>query len=261
VTHTVCLWLTRSDRTAAVGLASPLRMWAHRTAVLAGHFTKLHAGGRSCAFAKAMRSATAPALSNATMPAVIDHPRPCRAAVRARAMATATDAPTRLGKLQAEGTALLICDVQERFRTVIHNFPAVVDTSKRMVRARPPARGTAAQGMNGQPSTCLHALRSAPPRPGPPAAALASGGASGRGRPTCSGLVVRAPPPPCMQLRTASALSLPVVVSEQYPERLGSTVEELQAFIPTGSPGARTARELGVGMGLVCVCGGGVLGP
>lgn len=39
-----------------------------------------------------------------------------------------------VGKLAAEETALLVCDVQERFRPVIAGYPAVIDTSKRMVR-------------------------------------------------------------------------------------------------------------------------------
>ena len=55
-----------------------------------------------------------------------------------------------VGKLAAEETALLVCDVQERFRPVITGFPAVIDTSKRMVsRARdagqPMGRGDWAQ--------------------------------------------------------------------------------------------------------------------
>lgn len=41
----------------------------------------------------------------------------------------------RLGKLSPGETALLVCDVQERFRPVINGFQAVVDTSRRMVRA------------------------------------------------------------------------------------------------------------------------------
>ena len=42
-----------------------------------------------------------------------------------------------LGRLQAEETALFVCYVQERFRSVIHGFPAVVDVAQRMVRAAP----------------------------------------------------------------------------------------------------------------------------
>lgn len=42
-----------------------------------------------------------------------------------------------LGRLRAEETALFVCDVQERFRSVIHGFPAVVDVAQRMVRAAP----------------------------------------------------------------------------------------------------------------------------
>ena len=49
-------------------------------------------------------------------------------------MSTAiTASSTRLGKLPPEETALLVCDVQERFRPVISGFPAVIDTSRRMV--------------------------------------------------------------------------------------------------------------------------------
>lgn len=38
-----------------------------------------------------------------------------------------------LGRLRPSETALLVCDVQERFRPIITGFPAVVDTSRRMV--------------------------------------------------------------------------------------------------------------------------------
>lgn len=53
-------------------------------------------------------------------------------------MATAHDAagPRRLGQLTPVETALLVCDVQERFRPIISGFAAVVDTSRRMVRAQ-----------------------------------------------------------------------------------------------------------------------------
>lgn len=84
------------------------------------------------------------------------------------ATAAAAGRPS-VGKLAPEETALLVCDVQERFRPVISGFPAVIDTSRRMLRA-------------------------------------------------------------------AAALKLPVIVTEQYPKALGSTVEELQGLIPEGSP-------------------------
>ena len=43
-------------------------------------------------------------------------------------------AGSRLGRLNSQHSALLVCDVQERFKTVIQQFEAVVDTSKRMVK-------------------------------------------------------------------------------------------------------------------------------
>ncbi|GAB4815336.1 hypothetical protein N2152v2_002382 [Parachlorella kessleri] len=49
-------------------------------------------------------------------------------------MATTNDTP-RTGKISPSDTALLVCDVQERFRQLIYGFPAVVDTSRRMIRA------------------------------------------------------------------------------------------------------------------------------
>ncbi|KAK9817134.1 hypothetical protein WJX72_010029 [[Myrmecia] bisecta] len=47
-------------------------------------------------------------------------------------MASATGAG--LGKLAPASSALFICDVQERFRHVISNMPAVIDTTHRMTR-------------------------------------------------------------------------------------------------------------------------------
>ncbi|KAG1664253.1 hypothetical protein FOA52_003507 [Chlamydomonas sp. UWO 241] len=40
-----------------------------------------------------------------------------------------------LGKLLPSTSALFVCDVQAAFRPVIHHFPAVLDTSRRMARA------------------------------------------------------------------------------------------------------------------------------
>ncbi len=52
-------------------------------------------------------------------------------AARSRAL----NSSSSLGRLSTENTALFICDVQERFRTVIHGFPAVVDVAQRMTMA------------------------------------------------------------------------------------------------------------------------------
>jgi nicotinamidase-related amidase len=40
-----------------------------------------------------------------------------------------------LGRLSDADTALFVCDVQDRFRSVIHGYPAVVDVANRMARA------------------------------------------------------------------------------------------------------------------------------
>lgn len=72
--------------------------------------------------------------------------RPCHAAVRA--MATAATGRPSVGKLAPEETALLICDVQERFRPVISGFPAVVDTSRRMVSLSPRASCAEVAGLH-----------------------------------------------------------------------------------------------------------------
>ena len=68
------------------------------------------------------------------------------------------------GRLRKEVASVFVCDVQERFRDVIHGMPCVIDTTSRMVR-------------------------------------------------------------------TANALNMPVITTEQYPKGLGKTVEELQAII------------------------------
>ena len=49
-----------------------------------------------------------------------------------RTLATATRAT---GRLSDQNTALFVCDVQERFRSVISGFPAVADTSRRLALA------------------------------------------------------------------------------------------------------------------------------
>lgn len=51
-------------------------------------------------------------------------------------MASAASGAARVGRLAPGETALLVCDVQDRFRPIISGFPAVVDTSRRMVRPR-----------------------------------------------------------------------------------------------------------------------------
>lgn len=42
----------------------------------------------------------------------------------------AASAPRRLGKLLPSGTAFFACDVQERFRDLIFNMPAVISTAR-----------------------------------------------------------------------------------------------------------------------------------
>ncbi|PHJ15040.1 isochorismatase domain-containing protein mitochondrial, partial [Cystoisospora suis] len=43
----------------------------------------------------------------------------------------------RLGRLTREGSILFVCDLQERFRSLILRFPAVVRTAKLMMSAAP----------------------------------------------------------------------------------------------------------------------------
>ncbi|KAL6766753.1 hypothetical protein ACKKBG_A37210 [Auxenochlorella protothecoides x Auxenochlorella symbiontica] len=49
--------------------------------------------------------------------------------------AMATAARSSLGRIALGDTALFVCDIQERFREAIQGFPAVVDVSRRMIRA------------------------------------------------------------------------------------------------------------------------------
>ena len=142
-----------------------------------------------------------------------------------------------VGKLDAAATALLVCDVQERFRPIIAGFPAVVDTSRRMVRrvARRAARQhTCTLPMRGLAAPAplrSHALALAPAHHlRACACACACVCVCGRG---------------CVQLRAAAALQLPVIVTEQYPKALGSSVAELQECLPEGSPGARALARAG----------------
>jgi nicotinamidase-related amidase len=72
-----------------------------------------------------------------------------------------------LGRLSPSSTALLVCDVQERFRPLICGFPAVADAARRLVKG-------------------------------------------------------------------CGALGVPVLATEQYPEKLGATVPEVE--LPSTAP-------------------------
>ena len=54
---------------------------------------------------------------------------------RARPLTTSATSALPLARLKAESSAVLICDIQEKFRAAIHKFPAVVDGCKRMGEA------------------------------------------------------------------------------------------------------------------------------
>ena len=43
--------------------------------------------------------------------------------------------PPRLGRLKQDSCIFFVCDIQERFRSAIHKFPAVVQGCSRMVKA------------------------------------------------------------------------------------------------------------------------------
>lgn len=68
----------------------------------------------------------APRLRSCSAPS----PAVFRSSARNNSMATVAGA---LGRLQMERSALFVCDVQERFRPVIADMPAVIDTTARMV--------------------------------------------------------------------------------------------------------------------------------
>ena len=64
---------------------------------------------------------------------------PCQGLRLLSAMASGGPLHRPLGKLVAAGeegpaTALLVCDIQERFRDTIVGYPAVIDTARRLVR-------------------------------------------------------------------------------------------------------------------------------
>ena len=67
------------------------------------------------------------------MPGLFPHAQ-LQIRLRCSSFRTVTMSSSRLGRLKAKHSALLVCDVQERFRSVVQQFEAVVDTSKRMVK-------------------------------------------------------------------------------------------------------------------------------
>ena len=105
-----------------------------------------------------------------------------------------------------------VCDVQERFRPLIHGFPAVVDTARRMVsggaRTRmPPTRGAAAArtALSHFAAACACRLH------------------------THTYTLTHTKTP--KKVRGANTLGIPVVVTEQNPARLGATVPEVSEVL------------------------------
>ena len=39
------------------------------------------------------------------------------------------------GRVDPASTLLFVCDIQERFRTAIHQYPAVIETTQKLVKA------------------------------------------------------------------------------------------------------------------------------
>ena len=95
--------------------------------------------------------------------------RPVRFGDARMSAARGADAPPFPGRLDPARTAVFVCDVQERFRTVIHGF-----------------------------DHCVHVSS--------------------------------------MMLRAGKILGMPAVVTEQYPERLGATVDELAPNLDPRAP-------------------------
>ncbi|GJN92045.1 hypothetical protein Rhopal_005073-T1 [Rhodotorula paludigena] len=50
-------------------------------------------------------------------------------------MGSVSAAAKRLAKVTPDKTAFFVCDIQERFRTVIHAYPAVISTAEKMLKA------------------------------------------------------------------------------------------------------------------------------
>ncbi|GAA6007510.1 uncharacterized protein JCM10292_003909 [Rhodotorula paludigena] len=50
-------------------------------------------------------------------------------------MGSVSAAAKRLAKVTPDKTAFFVCDIQERFRTVIHAYPAVISTTEKMLKA------------------------------------------------------------------------------------------------------------------------------
>jgi hypothetical protein len=120
----------------------------------------------------------------------------------------ATTVP-KLGKLAVSRAALFVCDVQERFRSIITGFPAVIDTSRRMVGVYFAGCLQRAWLLMAQLASRL-LLLSIP-------------------------LATRSPTD-IAQVRGATALKVPIFVTEQYRKALGSTVTELLEELPKGTP-------------------------
>ena len=118
----------------------------------------------------------------------------------------------RLGKLLPTSTALFVCDIQERFRPIISGFPAVVDTSRRMVCVSCWGNGA------GQGSQCFEHTHARTHHH--------------HARHTVLICLQRS----CLQIRGANLLGLPVITTEQYPKALGNTVAELKEVLSANSP-------------------------
>ena len=114
------------------------------------------------------------------------------------------------GKLKPERCALLVCDVQERFTSLITGFDTVVDTCRRMVLR------------------CAVILRLHYYRP------LAVIIMKEITTPLCL-WKLQLTPALLLQVAGATALELPILVTEQYPKALGATKKLIQDSLPSGT--------------------------